>query len=232
MISVFFTMIATVASVGFFGLVWIGIKRLQKNNAKTSIEPLSISSIINRRVGAACSQPRLLTGLDSCLGQGVVEFTLMFLLFLVVAWIPADFGLAMYTGQLALNASREGARIAAADPTLATGTTTCTLPACYSLADGTILKETANRISSALMPGATIRVCYPVASVNPVNPDGTCNSPVGGGSTCNAQLAVTVTGNYNYFFYSLLRFLGASVPPYVQIIRSTQMRWEHQNTCT
>src|SRR5947207_15271412 len=48
-------------------------------------------------------------------GQALVEFVLVFLLFLVVAWIPTDFGLAFYTGQLALNASREGARIAAAD---------------------------------------------------------------------------------------------------------------------
>lgn len=51
-------------------------------------------------------------------GQALVEFTLVFLLFLVVAWIPADFGLAFYTGQLAQNASREGARIAAADRNL------------------------------------------------------------------------------------------------------------------
>jgi TadE-like protein len=152
---------------------------------------------------------------ESCLGQGVVEFTLMFLLFLVIAWIPADFGLAMYSGQLALNASREGARIAAADPTLTTGTTTCTLPGCYSLADGTILKETAKRISSALMPGAQISLTYPVP----------------GGVPCNRQLQVTVTGNYNYFFYRLLSFFGVSVPADVRIIRSTQMRWEHQNTC-
>ena len=39
----------------------------------------------------------LLTGSS---GQAVVEFTLTFLLLLVVAWIPADFGLAFYTGNL------------------------------------------------------------------------------------------------------------------------------------
>ncbi len=161
-------------------------------------------------------RPHLLINLESCLGQGVVEFTLMFLLFLAIAWIPADFGLALYTGHLALNASREGARIAAADPGLASGTTTCSLPACYSLADGTVLKETAKRISSALMPAARISLTYPVA----------------GGVACNQQLQVNITGNYNYFFYRLLRFFGAPVPLGVQITRSTQMRWEHQNTCT
>lgn len=166
-------------------------------------------------------------------GQTLVEFTLVFILLLVVAWIPADFGLAFYTSQLALNASREGARIAAADPNLggAVGNCTLTSAGCFALADGTILKETAKRVSSALMPGATIRVCYPVASVNPVNADGTCNAPLVV-STCNAQLAVTVRGDYKYTFYRVLRYFGASVPATVQILHSTQVRWEHQNPCT
>ncbi len=43
-------------------------------------------------------------------GQAVVEFTLCVILMLVVAWIPADFGLMFYTGQLSQNAAREGAR--------------------------------------------------------------------------------------------------------------------------
>jgi hypothetical protein len=34
-------------------------------------------------------------------GQSLVEFTLGFMLFLVIAWIPADFGLAFFSGQLA-----------------------------------------------------------------------------------------------------------------------------------
>ncbi len=60
--------------------------------------------------------------LSSQRGQALVEFTLVFLLLIVVAWIPADFGLAFYTGQIAQNAVREGARIAAADPSLAATT--------------------------------------------------------------------------------------------------------------
>ena len=60
----------------------------------------------------------VLTSLTRSSGQAVVEFTLVFLLFLIIAWIPADFGLGFYTAQLAQNASREGARIAASDPAL------------------------------------------------------------------------------------------------------------------
>jgi Flp pilus assembly protein TadG len=193
-------------------LVWVGIRRLQKSNPKTSVEPSSISSVCDFHVGASCLQRKLLIGPDSCLGQGAVEFTLIFLLFLVIAWIPADFGLAFYTGQLALNASREGARIGAV-----------TKP--FDPAD--VATQTCKRLPAALLsdPGSSFGTsCSPYsnARVAVASPTGT---------DCNKQLTITVTGNYNYFFYSLLRFFGADVPSNVPIIRSTQMRWEYQDTC-
>lgn len=147
-------------------------------------------------------------------GQALVEFTLCFILLLVVAWIPADFGLAFYTGQLALNASRDGARIAAADPNLLAQLDNCTLP-CSSAPAGSILAETAARVSSALLPGAQISVTY----------------PVGGGSTCNEQVRVEVSGNYNFFFYRVLRLFAGDAAVgsnSVSIVRRTDMRWEHQ----
>ena len=147
-----------------------------------------------------------------CSGQAVVEFTLTFLLLLVVAWIPADFGLAFYTGQLAHNAAREGARIAAADLTMPSGTTSCTMPSCT----GNILKETAARISSALMPAATITV--------DLEPDT--------GVNCNRMVTVTVSGTYKFFFYQLLRWFGVSQNlNSVPIMRQTRMRWEGQTGC-
>jgi Flp pilus assembly protein TadG len=145
-------------------------------------------------------------------GQAVVEFTLVFLLFLIIAWIPADFGLAFYTGHLAQNASREGARIAASDPTLASGTISCTMPAC----SGNILNETAARISSALLSAATIVVTLDADSVPP---------------KCDRNVTVTVSGNYNYFFYHLLSAMGNTIPDTANIVRSTSMRWEHQTGC-
>lgn len=147
-------------------------------------------------------------------GQALVEFVLVFILLLVVAWIPADFGLAFYTGHLALNASRDGARIGSADPNYAGQVGNCSLPGCYSLTDGTILKETAKRLSSALLPGATITV-LPLS-----------------GATCNQKVEVQIVGNYNFYFYNFLRVFGASVPPNITITRSTQLRWEHQGSCT
>ena len=148
-------------------------------------------------------------------GQAIVEFTLIFVLVLVIAWIPADFGLAFLTGQLAQNAARDGARIAAADPNLAAQTGTCTLP-CSGQPVGSILKETAERLSSALMPGATVSVSYPV------------KPPDEGVTKCNDQVRVRVDGTYNFFFYRLLNLLGASVNSTVSIVRQIEKRWEHQ----
>ena len=137
----------------------------------------------------------------------MVEFTLIFVLLLVVAWIPADFGLAFYTGQMALNASREGARIAAADKNLVNAN--CTMP-CSSATAGTPLRAAADRMSTALMPGATI------------------NITLQGGTTCDRLVTVAINGQYRFFFYQVLRLLGITVPNATTISRSTSMRWEHQ----
>jgi Flp pilus assembly protein TadG len=140
-------------------------------------------------------------------GQALVEFTLIFILLLVVAWIPADFGLAFFTGQIAQNASREGARLAAANRTNPAGTTSCVLPC--TAASG-ILRATADRMSSALLPGGVVSLT------------------VDAGAACDRMVTVQVSGQYNFFFYQLLRLMGFSAPDQTAITRSTSMRWEHQ----
>lgn len=142
-------------------------------------------------------------------GQALVEFTLIFILLLVVAWIPADFGLAFYTGQIAQNAAREGARIAAADRTLVAGTTSCNMPGCYSY--GNIFNETAARLPAAMIRGATITLT------------------LDGGTNCDRLVKVSISGPYKFSFYQILRMLGfGSIPDFVTITRQTSMRWEHQ----
>jgi hypothetical protein len=145
-------------------------------------------------------------------GQALVEFTLCFILFLVIAWIPADFGLAFYTNQLMGNAAREGARLASADPALTTqvaigGTISCTMP-CTGQPE--LLQKMAARLSSALLPGATISLSLQ------------------GGTTCDRQVTAQISGNYNFFFYRLLGLMGVSAPPAQNMVRATSMRWEHQ----
>jgi len=147
-------------------------------------------------------------------GQTVVEFTLIFILLLVVAWIPADFGLAFYTGQIAQNAAREGARIAAADPNLvaAAATASCNMPACYTA--GNIYNETAARLPAAMITSAQIFLTLD-----------------GAGAGCNRMVTVRVTGNYNYTFYKVIRLFGIQTPNTSVITRSASMRWEHQAGC-
>jgi Flp pilus assembly protein TadG len=142
-------------------------------------------------------------------GQTLVEFTLIFVLFVVVAWIPADFGLAFYTFHLAQNATREGARIAAAERVAPTADS-CILGLNCSSKTGP-LKATADRLTSALLRGATISVTLDPPS-----------------SPCNQNVTVRVDGQYRYFFYSLLRFMGISVLNPAPLRGSTSMRWEHQ----
>jgi Flp pilus assembly protein TadG len=160
----------------------------------------------------AKSHPISSRGFTHSSGQAVVEFTLVFLLFLIIAWIPVDFGLAFFTGQLAQNASREAARIAAADPNLANGS--CNMP-CSSAPEGTALKAAADRMSRVLLPGALIAV-----TLEPAN-----------GTNCNRLVEVSVSGEYDYFFYQLLRTMGHTIPDSLNIVRSTSMRWEHQSGC-
>ena len=164
------------------------------------------------RVRSRCS--RLFSTCHHGKGQALVEFTLIFVLLLIVAWIPADFGLAFYTGQIAQNAVREGARIAAADPNLpaAVAVVSCTMPDCYTA--GNIYNETALRLPAALLGASTINVDYPAP----------------GSAGCNRLVRVRVTGEYPYFFYKILRFIGIDVD-ISQIQRSTSMRWEHQLPC-
>ena len=133
-------------------------------------------------------------------GQALVEFTLMFVLFLAIIWIPADFGLAFYSGQLAQNASREGARLAAA-----------TNP----FDAGNIQSQVINRMDSAVLKNITANIVPPAC-------DPALNMQV---------VTVTVAGEYNFYFYQLLRLLGFSAPDNVVISRTTTMRYEYGFTC-
>ena len=133
-------------------------------------------------------------------GQAVVEFTLMFVLFLAIIWIPADFGLAFYSGQLAQNASREGARLAAA-----------TNP----FDAGNIQSQVLNRMDSAVLKNITANVVPPACDL-----------------ALNMQVVtVTAAGEYNFYFYQLLRLIGFSAPDSVVISRTTTMRYEYGFTC-
>jgi Flp pilus assembly protein TadG len=161
----------------------------------------------------ACNRFGLTQSLDfrtGSKGQALVEFTLVFILLLIIAWIPADFGLAFYSAQLAGNAARDGARIAAADPNVAAQVGFCTIHVDCNGTPNSVLDMTSKRVASALMPNTTITVA------------------LDGGTGCDRQVHVTVSGTYNYFFYRILRFIGGAAPANTTITRQNHMRWEHQ----
>jgi Flp pilus assembly protein TadG len=164
----------------------------------------------NRILDRLCF-PRQQGSRSTAKGQALVEFTLIFILLLIIAWIPADFGLAFMTGQLASNAAREGARIGSA-----------TTP--FSASD--IRTETCRRLPSALLSapsGGSGTSCSPLSNAK------VDVQLLPGIGSCNQMVQVTVSGNYNFFFYQLLHLMGGtgdlnSTP----ITRQTSMRWEHQ----
>jgi type IV secretory pathway TrbD component len=144
-------------------------------------------------------------------GQAVVEFTLCFILLLVIAWIPADFGLMFYTGHLGQNAAREGARIAAADAALPGGLPlSCNLP-CSGADD--LLQRIANRVANGIMSNVNTSVTL---------------SSTGAVTTCDQQVQVQISQDYYPFFYKILRMMYFSVPDVVTLSRSVTMRYEHQ----
>ena len=149
---------------------------------------------------------------STCKGQALVEFTLVFVLLLLVSWIPAEFGLAFYTSQIAQNAVREGARIAAADFNPVAGN--CNIPACYSGAN--ILKETSVRLPAALMSNINVSLA--------IDPEVAGN--------CNRMVTVSATGQFRFFFYQIFNLLGFNVPDTRTISTSAKMRWEHQAACS
>jgi Flp pilus assembly protein TadG len=145
-------------------------------------------------------------------GQAMVEFTLCFILLLVLAWIPADFGLAFYTGQLASNAAREGARIGSASRP-------------FNVND--VQTETCKRLPSALLsdPGAIAGF----VSCSPYSNAKVSVALTAGSGACDQMVQVQVRGNYNFFFYRILYLMGITSDLNTQsITRQTSMRWEHQ----
>src|SRR6266550_5871505 len=144
-----------------------------------------LMSTVHSRLRPAQSTMRVCC--DNNRGQALVEFTLCFILLLVIAWIPADFGLMFYTGQLAQNAAREGARVAVADPTLSTATQSCTMP-CGSGAE--ILQQIAKRLANGISSNTQ--------SITIEN--------LGAVSTCDRVVRVTITGTYYPFFYRMLNW--------------------------
>ena len=133
-------------------------------------------------------------------GQSIVEIGLITPFLLIALYIPIDFGIAYYTAQLTQNAVREAARIGVS-----------TKDPFDNFAADNIAAQARDRLPLRLKE-VTVTVEY----FGPAS------------ATCMQSVSVKVVGSYEYFFYQMLRLVGATVPNTAQIIRVSQMRYEFQ----
>jgi Flp pilus assembly protein TadG len=145
-------------------------------------------------------------------GQSIVEITLIAPLLLLALYVPADFGISLFTAHLAENAVREGTRIGTG--LLACGSSPClaevTNVNCPSTND--VAKEVCDRLPDKLTS--------PKVTVNLLN---------AGAANCAQSVQVTVSGTYNFFLYQLAHLLGITGNlNTMTITRSTQMRYVYQ----
>jgi len=141
-------------------------------------------------------------------GQSIVEIALITPLLLAALVVPADFGVAFLAANMVNTAAREGARVGSQVGKTA-GTDTDR--------DFNVNKE-AEAVKEqvvAKMPDLSNR------SVNVKFYEG---APV----NCLETIEVTASGDYNYYFYQILRMFGATVPPYSTISRTAQFAYRYQ----
>lgn len=145
-------------------------------------------------------------------GQSIVEITLVAPLLLLALYVPADFGISLFTAHLTQNASREGARIGST--WLECGSSPCLAEVsnvnCSSNND--VITEVCARLPA--------RLTSPQITVALID---------SGSADCMKSVRVTVSGTYNFFLYQLARLLNiTNVPDTLPISRSTQMRYDYQ----
>jgi len=137
-------------------------------------------------------------------GQSIVEISLITPLLLVALYIPVDFGISFYVGNIVGNTAREGARIGSGLPK----------------PGGTFGNAQANQIRDYVLgpppkvprwlTGRELLVSFY------------------DGASCIQFVEVTVRGNYNFFLYQIINLFGFNVPDSVLISRTTRMRYNYQ----
>jgi Flp pilus assembly protein TadG len=138
-------------------------------------------------------------------GQSIVEISLITPLLLIALYVPVDFGISFFMGNLTQTAVREGARIGSGlqksgeVPDLIFS----------SVEADTVKTEVVSRLPAYLTDKSVTVKFYT-------------------GTACMEFVEVTAQGQYNYALYRLMRLFGGSVPNSVTISRTTQMHYKYQ----
>lgn len=151
---------------------------------------------------------------DNQKGQSIVEISLITPLLLIALYIPVDFGVSLFEGNLVQTAVREGARI------------------------GSGLQKSGNASNLLFSSSEANTVKTEVMSRLPAYlTDKTITVKFYSGTGCLEFVEVTAQGEYKFFMYQLMRLFGSSAPNSLTISRTTQMHYKYQpyvnnNFCT
>ena len=138
-------------------------------------------------------------------GQSIVEISLITPLLLIALYIPVDFGVSFFIGNLTQTAVREGARIGSG------------LQKSGEVPDLTFSAAQANTVVTEVisqlpeyLTGKTVTVTFYT------------------GTACMEFVEVTAQGQYSFFMYKLMRLFGGNAPDALTISRTTQMHYKYQ----
>lgn len=140
-------------------------------------------------------------------GQSIVEISLITPLLLVALYIPVDFGISFYVGNMVGNAAREGARIGSG------------LPKTGGVSNDAYSSSEVDTIRDYLINQVKVPQWLDGRELLVTFYDGT---------NCSQYIDVTVRGNYSFFLYQIINLFGFDVPDSVVISRRTQMRYNFQ----
>ena len=138
-------------------------------------------------------------------GQGIVEISLITPLLLIALYIPVDFGVSFFMGNLIQTAAREGARIGSG--LQKSGNVPNLI---FSSAEANTVKTEVISRLPAYLTNKTVTVTFYT------------------GTACMEAIEVTAQGQYKFFLYQLVRLFGDSADNSVTISRTTQMHHKYQ----
>jgi len=151
---------------------------------------------------------KLYATLKGVQGQSIVEISLITPLLLVALYIPVDFGIAFFVSNIAGTAARDAAR---------TGSEIGKSGGNEDNRDFTA--SDAATVRDALVPNLPDYFSNRSITVKFYE-----DTP----ADCMEVVEVTVSGDYSFFFYQILRLFGATVVNPITISRGAQMPYRYQ----
>ena len=138
-------------------------------------------------------------------GQSIVEISLITPLLLIALYIPVDFGISFFMGNLTQTAAREGARIGSG------------LQKSGEVPDLIFSSAEANTVKTEVISRLPAYLTTKTVTVTFYS-----------GTACMEFVEVTAQGQYRFSMYQLMRLFGGNAPESITISRSTQMHYKYQ----